>query len=316
MKRQPLTLNRKSLLLASGLAIAALAGSRQQGQGNVVGYANVPLANGYNFLVNPFNAATNSLNYVLSTAPDGARVYLWDLSNQAFTPPSTFSAATSKWDINYTIPPGTGFVMQVTQSWTNTFIGDVLEGSLTNFVAGTNKYSLLGSKVPFSGALGDTNTLAFRGTDGDNVYTFSTASQSYSDAFTYFRGFGWFDPGQGVNTNGPVINIGQSFFVQNPGRDTNWVKQFTVPHFTVPSSSLLSKSRTTSSTSASPDIRSLATDGKDITLQILNPSGAPYDVQFSADGFSWKTVAAKQTGASWTGPCPGGPQGYYQVTSQ
>ena len=62
-----------------------------------------------------------------------------------------------------------------------------------------------------------------------------------------------------------------------------------------------------------PDIRNLTITQDTVTLSIVNPEGQPYDVQFSTDGSSWKTLARNQTGTSWAGPCPGGTQGCFQV---
>jgi len=290
-------------LLAMSLAVVGLA---QPAHANIVGFANVTLTNAYNFIANPFDTSPNSITNVLGTnAPDGSMVFLWDVTNQVFTLPSTYHALTKSWDRNYFLSPGRGFVMLSTANKTLTFVGNVLQGNLTNFVAGTNKFSLLASMVPVSDTL---SNLFFPGTDGDNVYVFKTASQSYSDAFTYFAGFGWFDPNGAITTNGPVINIAQSFFVQNPGPGTNWIRNFVVQAAQLQSAALVANS-------SSPEIQSLSLSAGLATLHVLNPSGSSYNVEFSTDGVAWTTVATNQTATTWSAPCPGGGRGYYRLST-
>jgi hypothetical protein len=180
---------------------------------------------------------------------------------------------------------------------------------LTNFVPGANKLSLLASQLLLAGALSGANSLQFPGIDGEDVYTFSAASQSYSDAFTHFVGYGWFDPKGAVNTNGPTIAIAQSFFVRHPGPDTNWVVNVFQPA-PPPSSSPKAANGL-----ATPVINHLATRGGAVTLQISSPGGGAYNVQFSADGVTWRAVATNQTGATWTGPYLGDTQGYYRLAN-
>jgi len=296
------------LSLALGLALAGLAGFGQQARA-VVGYVNVTVTNGYNFLANPLSLSgdnspsANSITNVIPSAPDGSKVYLWDVTNQAFTAPSIYSVAATNWTINYFLPVGRGFVMQATSRWTITFVGYVLEGFLTNFVAGTNQFSLLGIMVPLSDSL---SNLFFPGIDGDNAVVFYTPNQTYSDAFTYFMGYGWFDPNRAVSTDGPIIAVAQSFFIQNPAQSTNWIR-----HFTVPQAAAQSAARVVSSTD--PEIQSLGLAAGTATLNVFNPGGASYGVQFSTDGVTWSTLATNQTGRVWKGIRPSSPQGYYRL---
>jgi hypothetical protein len=57
-----------------------------------------------------------------------------------------------------------------------------------------------------------------------------------------------------------------------------------------------------------------AAEGK-VMLSILNPGGITFNVQFSADRSFWTTLAANQTGTTWTGPVPSRPQGFYRLTN-
>jgi len=284
--------NARALVLALGVLTSVT--QRAQASLNIVGYANVPVAAGYNLIANPFDNTTNTLNPLLTNAPDGSLVFLWNTTNQSFTAPSIFQLGIG-WDLNYDISPGKGFMVWSPVAWTNTFVGTVLQGTLTTFVAGTNKLSLLGDKLPIAGSLA-TNHL-FPLIDSASVYVFSTATQGYLDAFSSFNGFGWFDPKGVADTNGPNINVGQGFFVQNPGADTNWTKTFTP---------LVGPT--------GPPITSFGLSGDKVVLKISN-AGAPYNVQFSTDRISWHTVATNQTSDVWTGPNLHGLQGYYQTVN-
>ena len=285
----------------------ALAGFSGSAQANIVGFANVVVTNGYNFIANPFDAGPdNSLTNIIPIAPEGSEVFLWDTTNQVFTGPTDYSASNPGWSDNYLLPPGRGFVLWVGAKYTNTFVGNVELGFLTNFIAGTNKFTLTASKAPI---ITNLTYLGFPLIDGGNVYVFSAPRQTYLDAFTCFNGFGWFDPKGASSTNGPLIGVGQSFFAQNPGPDTNWVFNNPAP----PSSPPPPQTLAAAGTSAGPSIQHLAVNSQKVTLQISNPGGTPYNIQFSSDGTTWQTVARKQTSGQWTEPYRNGRQGYYQV---
>jgi len=305
--------------IASVVAAALiLAGTSAQGQTNVysfniVGYVNVTLTNGYNFIGNPLNNSSNTLSVLIPSAPDGTAVYVWDVASQSFSPPSVYSGG---WDSNrdYVIPVGKGFAVYAPTGWTATFVGEVLQGNLTNFIAGSNKFSLLASMVPQALPLSGTPpwSLEFPGTGGDNVFFFQNASLRYTDACTYFGGLGWFDPNGVCTTNGPVPNVGDCFFVQHPGPDINWVRYFTVQRpASVPA--LPQKGLFAANEPSAAAIRSLTIRSGEVTLNISNSIGGRYNVQFSTDRHTWKTVAPDQTGTVWRGPCPDGGQGYYQL---
>src|SRR5437660_443392 len=187
---------------------------------------------GYNFVANPLNLDnTNALANILNSCtncsdgvPDGTRVYIWDVNKQNFSPPATFSMATGTWDTNFYLPPGKGFLVYATAAWTNEFVGNVdpCPGETNyNRIAGANRFSLVGSSLPLSGPLTN-SAFNFQGTDRDQLHLYAKQSQAFSDAFCYFNGYGWFDPNG--TTNGPVLAIGQSFFIQHPGKDYDWVQ--------------------------------------------------------------------------------------------
>ncbi len=314
---------RSIILLVVLLASWPLASKSQVFSGNIVGYANIAMPKGLGLVCNPFNVdGTNSINTVMtnSAVPAGTQVYLWNVTNQAFSLPATFSAGSGAWfnpdfvtlATNYLLSPGRGFVVASPSPWLMTFVGIVEQGTLTNFIAGTNKFSLLGNVIPVAGQLGATatQTIYFPGLDGADVFTFNTNSQNYSDAYTYFQNFGWFDPAHLFNTNGPAISVGQSFFVQNPGPDTNWVQTFFVPN-TLQSPGLQPAVQKTVL-----QLSHLVIAGNQVSLQVFNSGGVPYNVQFSPDDLTWQTVASNLTNSSWSGVLSNPNLGYYRVVNQ
>jgi hypothetical protein len=311
MKTSNIQLRTNRALLTLGLALAGLC-TVSCASANVIGYYNVPLTRGYHFVANQFNTTNNSITGVIPSPLPTTSAYLWNVTNQEFQLVGVFDEDASAWlepvhgePCEVQLPPGLGFVLWSPGDYTVTFVGEVLQGGLTNFVAGTNKLSLLGSKVPQGGEL--TGALGFPVINSADVYTFSSASQSYADAYTALPSYGWYDPAGSATTNGPTINVGQSFFVRNPGPDTNWLRSFTV-QFAGPL-------QVTGKDGAPVEIRSLSLSAGTVTLSILNPSGAKYNVQFSSDRVIWKTLATNQGGTVWTGPVPGGVQGYFQLVN-
>jgi hypothetical protein len=295
-----------STFLPIVLALSALIAQRQNSAA-VVGYANVVLLPGYNVICNPLNNANNGVTNVIQTADELIRVFRWNVPTQTFADPATYDPDLGGWDANFDLPPGNGFVVFTLSKRTNTFVGEFLQGSRSNFVAGGNNFSLLGSKIPLPGKL--SSDLQYPGTDGENVYLFDNVGQSYSNAFTFFDGIGWLDPTMPSVTSEPMLSVGRAFFVQNPGAAKYWVQTFNV--FALQQNRLLTASRRPT---ASASIRSMNVHGGTMTLDILNPKGAAYDVQFSINGINWKVVATDQHSTIWKGPYPGGSQGYYQLS--
>jgi hypothetical protein len=284
----------------------------------LTGYVNVPLTSGYTFTANPMMISPdNTLNsvtvYATPRVPSGTTVYLWDVTNQTWSPPSIFVDEVAGWSLNYDVPPGKGFVVYSPVSWTNTFLGEVFHGTNLCFLGGGNKWSLVSFAFPAPRNLSNLDwmdpllTSIFPWIDGENVYLFEAASQRYSDAFTCFDGYGWFDPKGVAGTNGPTTEAAQSFFVQNPGPDANWV--------TIRDCSAVPGIQAAPAVagSATPRIGRIGLRTGIANLGVNEPEGA-YNVEWSSDGSTWKILAAGQTGSTWTGPVPPGPRGYFRLT--
>jgi hypothetical protein len=273
------------------------------GRCQIVGYKPMPVAAGYNFLANPFDTGDNSLTSVISPSypPLGTAVFLWNTTNQQYDAPAVYTA--HGWSPNLSVPPGIGFVISSASSWTLTFSGNILTGTRTNFYAGEHKLSLLGSCFPIGEALTGP-TMAFPALDSQNVFLYDSARQDFLDPFTYFSGYGWFDPSGAFGAAGPVIGVGRSFFAQNLGPSTVWVQSYQGPAL-----------QTSEPASLKVRIQSIHADAGQVTLSILNPGGTTYSLQFSPDQCVWHTLASNQTGTTWTGPVPDGPQGFYRLAT-
>jgi hypothetical protein len=293
----------KSRCLLLALTAVCLAALPLASRCQVVGYQPVSIVAGYNFVANPFDTGDNTLAGVVSPSypPLGTAVYLWNVTNQQYRAPSLYS--TNGWTTNLSVPPGTGFVIYSTNGWTLTFTGNVLEGTRTNFCAGGYKFSLLASAFPVNDTLTGP-TMTFPGLEGENVFLYSSGRRDFLDSFTFYGAYGWYDPAKAYGAAGPIINIGQSFVVQNPGPDMNWVQTYTLP-----------ASQAMSQSGPKASIQGIRAAGGKVILGILNPAGATYSVQFSADRSVWTTLATKQTGTPWTGPVPDKPPGFYRLTS-
>jgi len=268
---------------------------------NVVGYVNVVLGAGWHLLANPLRTTNDDINNIFPQGPEGASIFLWNPTTQSFGLPSTF--ASSAWSVHMDLPVGRGFAMHISGTVTQTFVGEVLQGYLTNFIIGGNKLSLLGSKVPQIGAV--STDLAFPVVDGANMHQFPDALQAFTDVSTGLRSYGWFSPSGLAGTGGVTNPIAHAFWVQNPGPDTNWIRYFVVQ----------SGPQQDSFTAANAaKISGMTIQNGAVAFDVSSPAKQSYYVQFSIDGNSW-TTQGKGSGKRWTGRYAGGPKGYYRLVS-
>jgi hypothetical protein len=299
----------KSALLTLALVAAVLVVSRAQGHAAVTGYVNIIIRPGLNLINNPLTVANNNANGVLTNMPpgtDGTVLFRFDPSAQKYMNAATYFAGVGWYPLSgnlddpaLVLNPGEGFFLRslTNADWTLTVVGQFYPGWLTNPIPAN--WSLKASIVPQSGLL--QTSLEFPPVEADIIaqwdavgHTFTTSTYEWSE---------W-TPSQ------PSINVGEGFFVwRDPALATPdhwWIRNLVIKKAATPAPMATEDS-------AGPDIHSLAINRDTVTLSIVNPDGWPYDVQFSTDGSSWKTLARDQTGTTWAGPCPGGAQGYYQV---
>lgn len=204
----------KTLLLTAALCAAGIATSLAQTvySVNAVGYVNLTIPVGYSMIANPLNAATNSLSSLISNPPNFSQFLRW---NGTGFDVATF--AFGAWDNDYTVVPGQGGFLNTDTLFTNTFVGEVMQGNLTNaFPLG---YSIRSSQVPQAANLTALGlTAAVQNFDQVLVWTNNPAPGSF---VVYTLTFGAWDPAD------PQIEVGQSFFL-NTAAAGNWTRTFTV----------------------------------------------------------------------------------------
>jgi hypothetical protein len=219
----------KTLICAAALLAAGVATSMAQSNVyslNVVGYVNVPTTGGgfFNMMANPLNNANNSITNLFSTAQDGDQIYRWNVAIQDLSATIyTYSTFSHAWDGNFTLNAGEGvFYLNAGANATNTFVGDVIQGSYTNHIVGAGSFNAIGSSVPLGGSF--TNSLGgLTLSDGDQVYTWSTPIQDLSPTIATYSTFS-----SAWDTTAPVVNPGIGFFYLGAGANQTWVRNFTV----------------------------------------------------------------------------------------
>jgi hypothetical protein len=159
-------------------------------------------------IANPLNTTNNTLNALLTDVPPATQVLKWNGSGFDV---STF--AFGSWDQNFTLNPGEGAFINLGAAHTLTFVGEVMQGSLTNSIPAG--YSIRGSQVPQSG--GVTTVLGLSQLASPSQILIWTGS-SYN---LHTLVFGSWDPTE------PQINVGQSFFV-NSETAVQWTRTFSV----------------------------------------------------------------------------------------
>jgi hypothetical protein len=124
------------------------------------------------------------------------------------------------------LSPGEGvFVYNGNPSFTLTFVGEVLQGTLSTTVSPA--YSVLGSKIPTGGSL---SSLSFPQVEGMKYLHWNSVNQNFDAETEYFPDAdvpGWYQSDVLVN---PTPSIGEGFFIYNGnvGGVQNWTTTFNV----------------------------------------------------------------------------------------
>jgi hypothetical protein len=308
----------KSILQRLTLAVLMLGASGRQARAdsnvyslNVVGYYNVPLITGWNLLANHFIQTNYNANFVLGySVPDGSLLYRFNPVTQNYYDAGTYFADLGWYPLSgdtndpvLNLPPGEGFFIWTPTNWTATFVGEVAQGVLINPLLAN--YSLKASMVPQAGLL--QTDLLFPPFAGDQVWRWVRPGFS---PYAYDNLDGGWVPSE------PSVAVGEGFFLyRSPDQATTnhwWVRNFTVQFApSLPPGGNTGPSGLIFSTPAR--IRSLSLRKGIVALGIQSTAGTTYNVQFSPDRVSWKTVATGQTAGLWQEPSRGGLQGYYQL---
>jgi hypothetical protein len=192
---------------------------------NVVGYYNITVgANQKIMIANQLNTTNNSIGALLAPpmVDNGDTLFKFSGGFSA----STYSGDDGQWnpDPAVTLNPGEAAFIKPVAARTLTFVGEVLQGSLTNTLP-LNTKVLRASMVPQQGLI--STDLGVPYANGDTAFTFNTAQNGggYS-AYTYSEDDGTWNPTE------PVISVGQGFFYLKsataPAASANWVRNFTV----------------------------------------------------------------------------------------
>jgi hypothetical protein len=171
---------------------------------------------------NPLNGTNNSLNTIMSGSqvPDGTFVLLWDAATQDFqVNVPTYVASSATWVPAATINPGTGVFVFAPSAYTNTFVGEVQQGSTT--VPIPSNFGLISSPPPIGGPASDVFA-QLPAADGDFALRWNPATQDFfSDVPTYVAASGTWVP----NSN---FEVGEGILFFHNGTQVNWVRNFTV----------------------------------------------------------------------------------------
>lgn len=192
---------------------------------NVVGYVNVPVAAGYNLLANPLKAGvTNGANEIMPVILDEV-ILTWNGAGYDYV---TFDGFANAWtDANGNpgnppvLPPGKGFFFfNPGAATTFTFVGEVVPApGATNSLALPAGYSLIGSPLPASGTSITAAPISMPEILDMTVLSWTGAGYS-TRVFDGFSG-SWVD-GNGNPAAVPSYNVGQGFFLFNPGAPAAW----------------------------------------------------------------------------------------------
>jgi len=110
-------------------------------------------------------------------------------------------------------------------SFTNTYVGNVLQGSLTNPVTifGNGAYNCVGSMVPLGGSLTNLVT-GYAASDGDNLNVWNPDTFDFLATIPQYSTFthAW-----NVDYTGMAPAVG-FFIIRSGSTDVPWVRSFTV----------------------------------------------------------------------------------------
>jgi hypothetical protein len=211
----------KSLILAAAGLAAGLLAFNTQAQNvfslNVVGYANIPLTNGFNLVANNFDFDGSGTNNTVQTVvgtnmPNASKIYaFWNTTGSYSN--STYIASSRIWSssnaVKVAMQPGNGFFLQIPATavlpQTLTTVGNVLIGT-NNVFLNVGNYQIAGSSVPIGGSL-KTN-LTYNAANTDTIYQWQPGSQSYTGGkHVYVASSGrW-------STGDAFIKVGEGFWL-------------------------------------------------------------------------------------------------------
>lgn len=236
------------LVAAAALAAGIMVSKAQVYSQNVVGYANVPAANGGNYLISvPFKVGvSNGANEVWPlvggqpSIPDYSSILIWN--GTGYNTYVSDSTSPTLWDdsgfsplpFSPVLPVGQAFFLIPSADMTNTFVGAVaVNVGTSNVVTLANGGNfLVAPAVPYGGSV--TNGSMTTGAGGPNLWGNGTAGLPDYSSLLVWNGTGyntyvsdstspslWDDSGFSPLANAPTISVGQGFFII-PSADFTW----------------------------------------------------------------------------------------------
>jgi hypothetical protein len=208
----------KSILAAALLMAASAASASAQTvySVNAVGFVNVVFPPGFTLASNPLEGATNTVLALFGTSvPNGTSVFKFDGVTGSYTGSTFFFGSWN--NPTMSLLPGEGFFFKnpTVTAITNTFVGNVKQGTLTTPLSAG--FTLVGSQVPQSGLV--STDLGVPIGNAESVFKFDTTTQAYTGGTFFFGSWG----GAGE----PVIGVGEGFFVKKVAA-ANWTRSFSV----------------------------------------------------------------------------------------
>lgn len=196
-------------------ASAASASAQTVYSVNAVGFVNVVLPPGFSLVSNPLEGATNTVVALFpSSLPNNSQVFKFNSASGSFQSSTFFFGTWS--DPAMTLVPGEGFFFRNPSSTTitNTFVGNVKQGTLTTpLVAG---FTLVASQVPQAGLVA--TDLGLPVGNNETVFRFDNATGSYASSTLFF---GTWSAGE------PSIGVAEGFFMKK-NATASWTRTFSV----------------------------------------------------------------------------------------
>jgi hypothetical protein len=208
----------KTLLLTAVLGIAgAVSSSAQVYSVNAVGYVNVVIPRGFSMIANPLKAADSKISALIPTAPAGTTIYKFNPATGSYSS-SQFDDLDNAWlpDPNITLTPGEGAFINGASQFTNTFVGEVSTGNLTNAMSAG--FQIVSSQVPQEGRV-DT-VLGFPPIPGATIYQFNNTTGGYISAQFDDLDNAWLPAV-------PTLKVGEAFWVRLNAA-ANWTRTFNI----------------------------------------------------------------------------------------
>jgi hypothetical protein len=182
---------------------------------NVVGYANIPLTNGFNLVANSFDCdgtGTNNTIYTVvgTNMPNGTKVFAFSATNGGYSS-ATFLAGNRTWggsnNVANGMQPGNAFWLRIGPTVTNieplVTVGNVLVGTNVVPVAQNGIFQLMGSTIPISDTL---TNMGYVPANGDKTFQWNPVDQSWTIR-SYAAGLHRWAGGV------PALRVGEGFWL-------------------------------------------------------------------------------------------------------